>query len=115
MAKRRDDLVRALPESHRASLGGYNLRFIDASLAMVLGALIVSYILYTVDPAVTLRMGTEQLYLTAPFVIAGVLRYLQITLVEERSGAPTELALSDRFLVGCVAGWIATFAILIYF
>ena len=106
LAKRRDDLVRALSGTHRPSLGGYNLPFIDASLAMVLGSLLVSYIIYTTQ--------TEHLYLTAPFVAAGVLRYLQITLVEQRSGSPTELALRDRFLVVTILGWIATFAALIY-
>jgi len=47
-------------------------------------------------------------------VIAGVLRYLQITLVEERSGSPTTLALTDRFLILTVFGWLATFGLLIY-
>jgi decaprenyl-phosphate phosphoribosyltransferase len=109
LAKRRDDLVRALSGSHRPSLGGYNLPFIDASLAMVLGSLLVSYIIYT-----TTNTRVPNLYLTAPFVVAGVLRYLQITLVEQRSGSPTDLALRDRFLVGTVLGWIATFGILLY-
>lgn len=114
LAKRRDDLVRALSEQHRGSLAGYNLRFIDSAVAMILGALVVSYTIYTVDADVIARYGSAKLYLTVPFVIAGVLRYLQITLVEERSGSPTELALTDRFLIASVAGWIAVFALLIY-
>lgn len=108
LAKRRDDLVRALGGSHRKSLAGYNLPFIDASLSMVLGALLVSYIIYTTTNT------TANLYLTAPFVALGVLRYLQITLVEQRSGSPTDLALRDRFLIGTMLGWLATFAYLIY-
>jgi len=43
-----------------------------------------------------------------------VLRYLAGTLVEHRSGAPTRLVLSDRFLMLVILGWIATFALLIY-
>jgi hypothetical protein len=43
-----------------------------------------------------------------------VLRYLQITLVEERSGTPTRVVLTDAFLRYAVLGWIATFAVLIY-
>lgn len=108
LAKRRDDLVRSLSGSHRKSLSGYNLPFIDASLSMVLGALLVSYIIYTTTNTVS------DLYLTAPFVALGVLRYLQITLVEQRSGSPTDLALRDRFLIFTVLGWIATFAYLLY-
>lgn len=114
VAKRRDDLVKTMSDAHRPSLAGYNLRFVDASLAMILGALLVSYLIYTTDTTVITRFGTDKLYITAPFVAAGVLRYLQITLVEERSGSPTEIALTDKFLILAVVGWAATFAILMY-
>jgi len=83
-------------------------------LAVVLSALLVSYLLYTTQPENMARLGTDRLYLTVPFVIAGVLRYLQITLVEERSGAPTTVMLTDRFLLVTVFGWVAAFAWLIY-
>jgi 4-hydroxybenzoate polyprenyltransferase len=114
LAKRRDDLAKQLDQEHRPSLAGYNRRFIDQALSMVLGALLVSYLIYTTDQSVIARYGTDKLYLTAPFVIAGVLRYLQITLVEERSGSPTDIALTDRFLIVTVLGWIAVFGVLIY-
>jgi decaprenyl-phosphate phosphoribosyltransferase len=113
-AKRRDDLVLGVDDEHRLSLSGYNLPFIDASLAIVLAALVVSYLLYTTQPDNMARLHSDKLFLTAPFVIAGVLRYLQVTLVEHRSGSPTRLALSDPFLMLTILGWIATFAFLIY-
>jgi hypothetical protein len=114
LAKRRDDLVKRLDSDHRSALKGYTKPFIDTAINAVLGGLLVSYLIYTTDPAVMDRLGTRQLYLTAPFVIAGILRYLQITLVEERSGSPTKLALTDRFLILTVLGWVAMFAALIY-
>lgn len=114
LAKRRDDLAKLLSQEHRPSLAGYNSRFIDTALAMILGALLVSYLIYTTDQTVIARYGTDRLYLTAPFVIAGVLRYLQITLVEQRSGSPTDIALTDRFLIVTVIGWVVVFGLLIY-
>jgi decaprenyl-phosphate phosphoribosyltransferase len=114
LAKRRDDLAKDLSETHRPSLAGYNRRFIDQALAMILGALLVSYLIYTTDQSVIARYGTDKLYLTAPFVIAGVLRYLQITVVEERSGSPTDIALTDRFLIVTMLGWVVVFGLLIY-
>jgi decaprenyl-phosphate phosphoribosyltransferase len=114
LAKRRDDLTADMDAAHRKALDGYNLRFVDAALAAVLGALLVSYLVYTTDAAAIRRYGTDRLYLTAPFVVAGVLRYLQVALVEERSGSPTDLALGDRFLLACVVGWVAVFGWLIY-
>jgi decaprenyl-phosphate phosphoribosyltransferase len=96
LAKRRDDLVKTMSNTHRASLSGYNLRFVDACLAVTLGALLVCYLMYTTDAETIRRFRTDQLWLTAVFVIAGVMRYLQITLVEERSGSPTDIVVTDR-------------------
>ena len=114
LAKRRDDLVKGLGNDHRQSLAGYSKRFLDTALAVVLAALLVSYLLYTAEPENRTRFHTDYLFVTAPFVIAGVLRYLQITLVEERSGTPTRVVLTDAFLRYVVLGWIAVFAVLIY-
>lgn len=114
LAKRRDDLVRALDGGHRQSLGGYNGRFLDTALAMTLGALLVGYLIFTTDDEVMERLGTDRLFVTAPFVVAGLLRYLQIVFVEEKSGSPTILALTDRFLVLAILGWIAAFIVLLY-
>jgi hypothetical protein len=35
-------------------------------------------------------------------------------MVEHRSGSPTRLAMTDRFLLLTILGWLATFAWLIY-
>ena len=114
MAKRRDDLVKGLSGDHRRSLEGYNKPFLDAAMVVLLAAVLVAYLIYTTDQEVMARLRTDQLPLTAPFVVAGLLRYLQIVLVEERSGSPTTLLLTDRFLIAAVVGWIATFGVLLY-
>jgi len=76
--------------------------------------LLVCYLLYTTQPQNMARLHSDKLFLTVPFVIAGVLRYLQITIVEHRSGSPTRLAVTDRFLLLAILGWLVTFALLIY-
>lgn len=114
IAKRRDDVVRVLDTGHRRSLGGYTRPFLDVALTVVVSALLIAYIIYTTDRGVMARYGTEHLYVTVPFVVAGVLRYLQITFVEERSGSPTQLVLTDRFLIVASLGWLAVFGYLIY-
>ena len=114
LAKRRDDLVKALGDTHRPALAGYNLAFVDTALGVVLAALLVSYLIYTTDTGAIAKFHTDKLYLTAPFVAAGVLRYLQIALVEQRSGSPTDLALTDPFLIVAFLGWLAMFGWLLY-
>ena len=74
-AKRRDDLVLGVDDEHRLSLSGYNLPFIDASLAIVLGRLGRELSALYVSPRTVARLHSEELFLTAPFVIAGRLRY----------------------------------------
>jgi len=113
-AKRRDDVVKALSDGHRTSLQGYNLRFLDASIIVCLGAALVSYSIYTTDVQVRERLHTDQLYLTIPFVLGGRLRYLQIILVEERSGSPTDVLYRDRFISWTILGWIVTCWLVIY-
>ena len=114
LAKRRDDLVKTVETDHRRSLDGYNRQFVDSSLMVIVGALIVSYAIWTTDALAMERLGSESLYLTIPFVLAGVLRYLQIVMVEERSGSPTRIVLGDRFIILAVLGWLLTFGLLIY-
>ncbi len=114
LAKRRDDLSIEVDGEHRQSLSGYSKPFLDVAVSAVLGALLVAYLIYTTDPAVMERLGTDQIFYTAPFVVMGILRYLQVTLVEERSGSPTAILFTDPFTILAVLGWILTFGWLIY-
>lgn len=114
LAKRRDDFVLHVDREHRRSLGGYNAAFLDLSVAIMLGALLVAYLIYTTDAAVIAHYGSRRLHYTAIFVAAGILRYLQITIVEQRSGSPTEVIMSDRFLLSTFFAWLISFGILIY-
>ncbi len=75
---------------------------------------VVCYILYTLSPEVMAKHGTEHLYLTVFWVVAGLLRYLQVTLVEHRSGSPTHVLIRDRFLLGVVVLWALTMFVMLY-
>lgn len=113
-AKRRDDIVRDLGHDHRKSLDGYSRNFIDTVLAITLGTSLVSYLIYTTDVQVMERLGSQNLFYTAPFVIFAMLRYLQITMVKERSGSPTLIVLSDKPILLSGIAWMITFGWLIY-
>jgi hypothetical protein len=70
--------------------------------------------MYTVSPEVTERFNSNYLFITTIFVIAGIMRYLQITFVEQKSGSPTSVLFKDRFILLTLAGWIISFYVLIY-
>jgi len=116
LAKRRNDILIYLQtgEKTRKSVDGYNMEFLNSSMMIMASVVIVSYILYTVSPEVQAKMHTDKLYLTAFFVVLGILRYLQIAIVENDSGSPTAILLQDRFLQLILLGWIALFSWILY-
>lgn len=115
-AKRRDDVVRmnATGEAPRKNTGSYNLTFINQAITITGSVTLVCYIMYTVSPDVIQNFHTEYLYFTSIFVILGLLRYIQITVVEQKSGDPTHVALHDRFIQLIVIGWGLSFLFIIY-
>jgi len=115
-AKRRDDVIIFIESGQkmRKSVDGYNLEFINASMVIMAAVVIVSYLMYTLSEDVTGRFDTQHLYITSIFVILGIIRYLQITFVQQRSGNPTKILLKDVFIQLVLLGWIAAFFIIIY-
>jgi 4-hydroxybenzoate polyprenyltransferase len=116
LAKRRDDVLIFMDtgKKMRKVIDGYNLQFLDTAMAIMASVVIVAYIIYTVSPEVTGRLGTHNLYLTALFVILGIMRYLQIAFLDQESGSPTNIVLSDRFMQLVLVGWLITFAWILY-
>ena len=115
-AKRRDDVLRMneTGEAPRKNTIRYNLTFINQAITITASVTLVCYIMYTVSPEVTERFKTDNLYLTTVFVLLGLLRYIQITVVDKRSGDPTKVMLRDRFTQVVVLLWALTFMVIIY-
>ncbi|MEA2111051.1 MAG: UbiA prenyltransferase family protein [Campylobacterota bacterium] len=114
LAKRRDDVLLSIEgKETRRNIDGYNLEFVNAGMVLMSGVIIVSYIFYTVSDAVIARLHTEYLYLSAFFVILGIMRYMQITFVEEKSGSPTKIVLKDRFMQLTILFWLISFYLIV--
>ncbi len=115
-AKRRDDVIRMneTGEPPRKNTVRYNLTFINQTVTITATVTLVCYIMYTVSPDVGERIHTPYLYLTTVFVILGLLRYIQITVVDEKSGEPTKIMLHDRFMQTVVLLWAMSFFVIIY-
>jgi decaprenyl-phosphate phosphoribosyltransferase len=115
LAKRRGEYVVATNgQSFRKALEGYNLPFLDMSIVVCSTVSVVAYLMYCFSPEVTERIGSDKIYYTAFFVIIGILRYLQLTLVYNKTESPTRALLRDAFLQIVLLGWIASFAWLLY-
>ncbi|MCI6551830.1 MAG: decaprenyl-phosphate phosphoribosyltransferase [Prevotella sp.] len=115
-AKRRDDVLRmeATGEPPRKNTIRYNLTFINQAITISAAVTLVCYIMYTVSPEVMMNFHTDYLYLTSVFVLVGLLRYIQIAVVDKKSGNPTKVILKDRFIQIDVLLWLLSFMIIIY-
>lgn len=115
-AKRRDDVLRMekTGEAPRHNTHRYNLTFINQTITVTASVTLVCYIMYTISPEVTARIRFPYLYLTTIFVVVGILRYMQLTTVDEKSGDPTKIILSDRFLQAVIALWGLFYLFVIY-
>lgn len=115
LGKRRDDLLLGVDkESLRPSLKGYTLEFVDTCLVVLAATTVVCYIMYSVSEEVAARLHSEHLYLTSIFVIIGVLRFLQIAIVERKSSSPTRILWTDRMIQTMILLWLASFLVVLY-
>ena len=117
LAKRRDDfsLFEQTGKKSRVSITGYNKEFIDEAIGILLAITMVCYIMYTMSEEVIERIGSEYLYLTSIWVLVGLFRYMQKTIVYGDSGSPTKILYHDHFIQMSIIGWIVSFFIIIYF
>ena len=115
-AKRRDDVVmyENTGVMARRNVNRYSVQFLNQAISIIASITMVCYIMYTVSPEVTERFHTSYLYVTSVFVLAGIIRYLQITIVDVKSGSPTKVLIRDHFIHACIAGWLFSFLIVLY-
>ena len=115
-AKRRDDVIRMNETGHapRQNTIRYNLTFINQAITITASVTLVCYIMYTVSPETIQNFHTDYLYLTSVFVLVGLLRYIQIAVVDKRSGDPTKVMLHDRFMQFVVLAFGLAFLFIIY-
>ncbi len=106
LAKRRSDLTISMMEGPtRKSVAGYNLEFLNTTLGVLASVLILAYIMYTQNHQLDSSKSEFQI-LTSVFVIFGILRYLQRSLVENKGGQPVLALLQDKVIIFCVVGWL---------
>ncbi len=102
------------PHGHRAILREYSVEFLDQMINVVTASTVSAYMFYTVSPEVETKLGTQHLYLTVPFVLYGIFRYLYLVHRRGAGGNPTQALLTDRPLLICIGLWALTVVLLVY-
>ncbi|MCI0406408.1 MAG: decaprenyl-phosphate phosphoribosyltransferase [candidate division Zixibacteria bacterium] len=115
-SKRRAELILLEDEakSHRASLEHYSPYLLDQLIGVVTASTVVAYTFYTLSPEVNEKLGSTHLYLTVPFVLFGIFRYLYLVHQKTEGGDPTKTIFSDLPLVLGIILWAGAVFLLIY-
>ena len=114
-SKRRHEL--ALLEGASASrdvLSHYGATFLDQMINVVTASTLITYVFYTRDTQTIEKLGTDKLWLTIPFVLFGIFRYLYLLYQVESDRGPTEALLFDRQFVANLALWAASVLAVLY-
>jgi decaprenyl-phosphate phosphoribosyltransferase len=99
--------------SHRRALAGYSESFLGYVRAVASSVAILAYCLWAFEKSA--RVGTPAWFQLSiiPFALA-ILRYGLLLDQDEGDGAPEDLVLSDRVLLGIGALWVVCFAVAVH-
>jgi len=114
--KRRHELVLLADaaENHRRSLSDYSLEFLDSIMAILSGAALITYALYTRADETVVRVGSHGMLITIPFVVYGIFRYLFLIHKRQAGGDPVQILFRDRPTLLNLLPWIVTVGLVIY-
>lgn len=114
-AKRRFD-IELIPRGNtsRQIWKGFTTQFLDMATTLSLTITLIAYIMYSLSAEVIRRIGSDWLFITSFFVFIGVIRYIQIMMVDKNTGSPIDVLLTDRMLQVVLFLWMLTFSIIIY-
>lgn len=115
LSKRRSELVSLAGDAadHRPILGEYSPYLLDQMIGVVTASTVMSYILYVMESSTVARYSGRGLELTIPLPLYGILRYLYLVHLKG-GGTPSDLLLTDRPLLVCVAVWALAVIAIIY-
>lgn len=115
IGKRRGELINAqISGKTRKALDGYNVQFADIALSISCTLAIICYLMFTLSPEVQDRFHPRVFY-TVLFVVFAFLRYLQQTLVYNKTESPTKIVYKDRYIQITIFLWVIAFLLQIYF
>jgi len=116
--KRRHELALEHARKQRAALQAYSTRSLNVAMCVTGMAAALTYVAYTLAPATRAFFNSDRLWLTAPFVVYGILRFL--LLVNGRAGrglraeSPTQEMLRDVPFVLNLTLWVVVVVAVVY-
>lgn len=116
LGKRRHEitLLEDGASEHREVLFHYSVQYLDQLILIVAGGAIITYTIYTCSQDVIDKLGTDNLYLTLPFVVYGIFRYLYLVHHKTGGGDPSSTLIKDFPMALTVGLWGTACVAIIY-
>ena len=96
----------------RKTLKKYNLSLLDQLISITTATTLISYVVYVTNPGIQEKFHTDKLYLTVPFLVFGIFRYLYLTYVKGKGESPSEIIFSDIPFTFNAFLWVSVFIFL---
>jgi 4-hydroxybenzoate polyprenyltransferase len=116
LARRRQEITSlgTVATLHREALADYSAPLLDQMMSVITAATLVAYMIYSVSPEVSGKLGTSYFHLTVPFVVFGMFRYLYLVHRRNAGDDPARLLLTDGPLLASVVLWAIADVLLLY-
>ena len=110
------DLLGTKRGDHRRILMEYTPEFLGQAVSALAACAIISYSMYTVADETEVKFGPDHgLWITVPFVVFGLLRYLLLVQTKRGGGNPTKVLLGgDAIFLGNAVAWFGTVVWLLF-
>jgi 4-hydroxybenzoate polyprenyltransferase len=116
--KRRHELEGEHAGKQRSALEAYTKTSLNIALGITGTATAVVYVAYTLDPATRAFFKSDNLWMTAPFTLFGIVRFLMLVSGKAGRGkkaeSPTQDMLRDVPFVLNLVAWMAVVVAIVY-
>jgi len=112
--KRRHEIAQEHAGRARASLESYTSSGLNIALVVTGALTIATYVAYTLDKDTRAFFRTDQLWMTTPSVLMGIVRFVQIVRGHPKSESPTQEMLRDALFVLNLVAWAAVVLVIVY-
>ena len=112
--RREIELLDSEAANHRRVLDFYTIEYCESLMIVLAGTTLITYAIYTCSPEVVDRVATDKLYVTLPFVVYGLFRYIYLVHHMERGGDPSRVLIKDLPTLATVLLWAVTSTAIIY-
>jgi 4-hydroxybenzoate polyprenyltransferase len=116
--KRRHELALGNAGKQRSSLRIYSVRSLNVAMGATGIATAATYAAYTIDPVTCAAFNSHRLWLTVPFTVFGIVRFLSLVSGKVGRGlkaeSPTQEMLSDVPFVLNLVVWVVVMGAIVY-